>query len=58
MFFGRKRGRGVFIKLIFLEFSPDINEYLGFSLEKIGMREDIFGGFFSGLVEAVHIELR
>ena len=37
MFFGRKRGRGVFIKFIFLEFSPDINEYLGFSLEKIGM---------------------
>jgi hypothetical protein len=58
MFFERKRGWCVFIKLIFLEFSPDINEHLGFSLEKIGMREDIFGGFFSGLVEAIHIELR
>jgi hypothetical protein len=37
MFFERKRGWGVFIKLVLLEFSPDINEYLRFSLEKIGM---------------------
>ena len=56
--FGVGGSWGIFIIFILFEFPSDIDEDFRFSFKEVGMREDIFGGFFSGLVEAVHIELR